>query len=109
MERETLWYIPSSKVTELRQRSDLAWPMPDPGPEKFLSDLLTIHQPPIVASTAKYFSGSFATLCHQKNAIVIVDDKDPTSWVPLLEAGADGIQTDHPKELIEFLQSDRAP
>jgi hypothetical protein len=38
-----------------------------------------------------------------------VDDKDPTSWVPLLEAGADGIQTDHPKELIEFLQSDRAP
>jgi glycerophosphoryl diester phosphodiesterase len=109
MERETLWYIPSSKVTELRQRSDLAWPMPDPGPEKFLSDLLTIHQPPIVASTAKYFSESFATLCHQKNAIVIVDDKDPTSWVPLLEAGADGIQTDHPKELIEFLQSDRAP
>jgi glycerophosphoryl diester phosphodiesterase len=83
--------------------------MPDPGPEKFLSDLLTIHQPPIVASTAKYFSESFATLCHQKNAIVIVDDKDPTSWVPLLEAGADGIQTDHPKELIEFLQSDRAP
>lgn len=109
IEQDTLWYIPSGKVEELRRLSHLAWPMPDPGPEKFLSDLLTIHQPPIVASTAKYFSESFATHCHQKNAIVIVDDKDPTSWGPLLEAGADGIQTDHPKELIEFLESDRAP
>ncbi len=109
IEQDTLWYIPSGKVEELRKLSDLAWPMPDPGPEKFLSDLLTMHQPPIVASTAKYFSESFATLCHQKNAIVIVDEKDPTSWRPLLEAGADGIQTDHPQELIEFLKSNRAP
>jgi glycerophosphoryl diester phosphodiesterase len=82
--------------------------MPDPGPEKFLSELLAVHHPRIVASMAKYFSESFANLCHEKNAIVIVDEKDPTSWVPLLEAGADGIQTDHPKELIEFLHSRRA-
>jgi glycerophosphoryl diester phosphodiesterase len=108
MECETLWYIPAGKVEELRKMSDLAWPMPDPGPEMFLSELLTVHRPRIVASTAKYFSPSFATLCHQKNAIVIVDEKDSTSWVPLLEAGADGIQTDHPKELIEFLRADRA-
>jgi glycerophosphoryl diester phosphodiesterase len=106
MEQDTLWYIPASKVEELRKRSELAWPMPDPGPEKFLPELLKNHHPPIVASTAKYFSDSFAKLCHQQDAIVIVDEKDRTSWAPLLHAGADGIQTDHPKELIEFLRSD---
>ena len=108
MEQDTLWYIPSGKVEELRKLTDLAWPMPDPGPETFLSELLTNRRPRIVASTAKYFSASFAALCHEHDARVIVDEKDPTSWVPLLEAGADGIQTDHPKELIEFLHSHRA-
>lgn len=104
MEKDTLWYIPSSQVEQLRGLSSLVWPMPDPGPEKFLPELLAKQQPTVVASMAKYFSPSFARKVHEHDAIVIVDDKDPSSWNPLLNAGADGIQTDHPEKLIQFLK-----
>jgi len=38
--------------------------MPDPGPELFLANLIKATRPKIVASTAKYFSESFAKACH---------------------------------------------
>jgi glycerophosphoryl diester phosphodiesterase len=104
MESDTLWYMPASQVEELRGLSSLVWPMPDPGPEKCLPDLFAKQQLKVVASMAKYFSPSFARQVHEHDAIVIVDEKDPTSWNALLNAGADGIQTDHPEKLIRFLK-----
>jgi glycerophosphoryl diester phosphodiesterase len=104
MESDTLWYMPASQVEQLRGLSSLVWPMPDPGPEKFLPELLAKQQLKVVASMAKYFSPSFARQVHEHDAIVIVDEKDPTSWNALLNAGADGIQTDHPEKLIRFLK-----
>ena len=104
MESDTLWYISPSQVDELRSKSSQAWPMPDPGPEKNLLDLLAIKKSQIVASTAKFFSKSFARMVHKHQAIVIVDEQDKSDWEALLNAGADGIQTDHPEELIHFLR-----
>jgi hypothetical protein len=77
--------------------------MPDPGPESNLERLLVGCRPQVVASTWKHFSLSFIRLCHKQEAIVIVDEGGPESWKPMLEADVDGIQTDHPADLIRFL------
>ena len=103
MEQDTLWYIPPNKVDELRLLSDYVWPMPDPGPERYLSELLTLRNPRVVASAWKHFSLDFGKRCHDHGAIVIVDEGERSSWSPMLDFGADGIQTDHPEELIKFL------
>jgi hypothetical protein len=36
---------------------------------------------------------------------VIVDEKDPSCWADAVAWGSDGIQTDHPAQLIEFLNT----
>lgn len=104
MEQDTLWYIPSSRVKELTECAPRAWPMPDPGPESGLAKLLADCKPAIVASMWKYFSPTFAERCHKNGAIVIVDEDGKECWQSLLDYKADGIQTDHPAELIEFLK-----
>ena len=104
MEKEVLWYIPNEKVKELRELCPATWPMPDPGPESQLESLLNQCQPQVVASIWKYFSAGFARRCHEKRALVIVDDGGPETWKPMLEAGVDGIQTDHPAGLIQLLK-----
>jgi glycerophosphoryl diester phosphodiesterase len=104
MEQDTLWYIPSSRVKELTECAPRAWPMPDPGPESGLAKLLADCKPAVVASMWKYFSPTFSERCHNNGAIVIVDEDGKECWQSLLDYKADGIQTDHPAELIEFLK-----
>jgi hypothetical protein len=81
--------------------------MPDPGPEVNLPQLIQRFQPAVVAAVWRFYSESFARTCHQANAMVIVDERDETSWPDALRWGTDGIQTDHPAELIEFLRAQR--
>lgn len=104
MEKEVLWYIPSTKVKDLREKCPTTWPMPDPGPESRLDSLLLESKPPVVASVWKYFSPAFVRKCHDNRAIVIVDDGGVETWKSLLDAGVDGIQSDHPAELIRYLK-----
>jgi glycerophosphoryl diester phosphodiesterase len=104
MEKDVVWYIPSDKIKELRELCPSTWPMPDPGPESQLESLLIQCQPQVVASTWRYFSTSLVRRCHESRALVIVDDGGPETWKPMLEAQVDGIQTDHPAELIQLLK-----
>ena len=103
-ELDTLWYISGSRIEELKMHSSKSWPMPDPGPEKNLSTLLKVHRPPVVASVWRHCSQLFVETCHLSNAIVIVDDQGPETWKSLLEWKVNGIQTDHPAELIAQLR-----
>lgn len=103
-ELDTLWYIPGSKTNELKRYSSQSWAMPDPGPEKNLSALLNDHRPSVVASVWRHCSQPFVATCHESNAVVIVDDQGPETWKSLLEWKVDGIQTDHPAELIAHLK-----
>ena len=43
-------------------------------------------------------------MSHDVDALVFVDEQDKNSWAQALEWGADGIQTDHPAELIAYLK-----
>jgi hypothetical protein len=78
--------------------------MPDPGPERHLPKLLEDLKPRVVASVWRHFSKSFVDRCHAAGAIVIVDESDPSCWEQAIAWGSDGIQTDHPRYLIERLK-----
>jgi glycerophosphoryl diester phosphodiesterase len=103
MEREVLWYVGGNNLKDLKRECPDCIGMPDPGPESNLATLLDEHRPKVVASVWRYYSKSFVEACHKAGAIVIVDESDPTCWDDAVAWGSDGIQTDHPEELIDFL------
>lgn len=105
MERDVLWYAGPAKLRQVAELCPECVPMPDPGPEKNLENLLETHKPKVVASTWDQYSQSFAEKCHRAGAIVIVDESGPDCWEQALAWGTDGIQTDHPADLIAFLKS----
>jgi len=78
--------------------------MPDPGPEKNLLKLFNVYQPAIVATVWEHCSASFVHFCHQRDALVFMDEDRPEDWARAIEWGVDGIQTDDPERLIRFLK-----
>lgn len=104
MEREVLWYIGAGPALRLKEICPACIPMPDPQLEMMLPALLEQTKPRVVAATWKNFSKSFVEKCHAAGAIVIVDESDPGCWAEALEWGTDGIQTDHPADLVKFLE-----
>ena len=104
MERHVLWYAGPAKLLELAKLCPESVPMPDPGPEKNLAKVLQEFKPRVVASVWKQYSKTFADACHAAGAIVIVDEDGPECWQKMLEWKTDGIQTDHPQELIQLLR-----
>jgi glycerophosphoryl diester phosphodiesterase len=105
MARQVLWYADGDELERIAELCPECIPMPDPGPEENLPELIQRFQPLVIASVWRYYSRSFAEQCHQAGAIVIVDESDPTCWEDALAWHTDGIQTDHPAQLVAFLKS----
>lgn len=103
MERDVLWYADLDELKEVQSLCPECVPMPDPGPIQFLDRVLSI-EPDVVASVWDECSEEFVTRCHAAGALVIVDEETPACWDALLEWGTDGIQTDHPEQLIARLK-----
>lgn len=104
MEHDVIWYISSGAVKTLHEACPECIEMPDPGPERLLPRLLEQVKPRVVASSWENLSESFVDQCHAVGAILIVDDDEPSCWKQMLEWGVDGIQTDHPEDLIQLLK-----
>lgn len=109
MERNIIWYIPASyqkAIEQLKTYCDDCLVMPDPGNESNLGIVLQKIQPPIIASDMGHLSASFVDTSHGTGAKVFVDDKEATvtEWAHILDIATDGIQTDKPEELIQFLK-----
>ncbi len=104
MEAQIIWYASASQHEEIARLSKKCVSMPDPGPEKNLPRLIERLHPTAIASSWRHYSESFVKTCHDAGAIVIVDESDPTCWDDCLAWGSDGIQTDHPAQLIEYLK-----
>jgi hypothetical protein len=81
--------------------------MPDPESEESLPVMLAKTTPKIVAPVWRDFSSTFAAKCHAAGALVFVDEHKSSedNWRLALDWGADGIQTDAPERLIEFLKN----
>jgi glycerophosphoryl diester phosphodiesterase len=103
MEHDVIWYIGAGQVPLLRSVCPECVPMPDPGVELMLPQLLSSVKPQVVAGTWRSFSKAFVEKCHAAGAVVIVDDGGPKTWKDTIDWGTDGIQTDHPKDLIQLL------
>lgn len=104
MEHDVIWYADDDELEAVKRICPESIIMPDPGPEKNLPELIKRFHPDVIAAVWKHVSGSFVKTCHKAGAIVIVDGKGPNTWEQALEWGMDGIQTDQPAALIEFLK-----
>ncbi len=100
-----LWYADGRRLQRIKEICPASIIMPDPGPAANLPRLIDRFHPTVIAAVWRDFTPSFVDTCHRANAIVIVDEQDRTSWAEALRWGTDGIQTDHPAELIEFLEA----
>ncbi len=105
MENDVLWYAAPARLRIVQETCPKCWIMPDPGPGKLLPRILNSFRPRVVAAVWRFFSADFVKVCHDAGAIVIVDESGPDCWEQALEWRADGIQTDHPAELISFLKA----
>ena len=106
MEHDVLWYGSFDYIEEFVKFQKLCPEcivMPDPGPERNLGTLVKRLNPRVIAAVWKHYSKSFVEKCHQAGAIVIVDEDEPYCWEDAIRWGTDGIQTDHPQRLIEYL------
>jgi glycerophosphoryl diester phosphodiesterase len=109
MEQDVLWYIPFQYVMQIEDAGELfgrSYPMPDPQSEGNLKPLLEKLKTPVVATDMGELSQSFVNVAHQFGAKVFVDEKEGINaeWEKIIGWGTDGIQTDKPAELIEFLK-----
>jgi len=104
MQEHVLWYASPRNIEKVGAMCPECIPMPDPYTEKNLPKMIERFKPTVIAATWKAYSKEFVQTCHEANAIVIVDESDPSCWEDAVAWGSDGIQTDHPAELIEFLK-----
>jgi len=104
MEHEVIWYVNGSNLDSLRESCGECMEMPDPGPETNLARLISEKKPRIIASVWKHCTQNFVKTGQQSGALVIVDEAGTECWDDLLAWGVNGIQTDHPEELIMRLK-----
>ena len=110
MERDIVWYISASQTNTIKELQALCYKcvaMPDPGPEKNIEEVVKQVRPRVIASDMGELSESFVGKSHANKAKVFVDDKKETTeeWEKIVSWGTDGIQTDNPQALIEFLKN----
>ena len=114
MEKQVVWYIGGSAhktIMEIKHECPECISMPDPGEEKNLEKVMVAYQPRVVASVMRHYTGSFGNLVHERGVLVFVDESEnhldllEQEWKKMLQWQVDGIQTDRPAELINFLQA----
>jgi glycerophosphoryl diester phosphodiesterase len=104
MARNVLWYADYGELQRVAELCPECILMPDPGPEKNLPQVIERFKPSVIASVWRYYSQSFVEKCHETGAIVIVDESGPSCWQDALAWNTDGIQSDHPAQLISLLK-----
>jgi glycerophosphoryl diester phosphodiesterase len=110
MERDIIWYISASRIDEikdLRKNCYKCQPMPDPGPEANILKVAEQVHPRVIATDMGQLRESFVKTAHQSGAKIFVDEKKgtPEEWEKIISWGTDGIQTDDPARLIEFINA----
>ena len=110
MERDIIWYIPVSYmevIKEVQKNCNTCIVMPDPGPKKNIKKVVEEVHPLVLATDVGELSKNYMDIAKKLNVKVITDDKKGTveEWKMILEMGTDGIQTDDPEKLIQFLKN----
>jgi glycerophosphoryl diester phosphodiesterase len=108
MEKDIIWYMPYQYLMNLENVDTLfgsSFIMPDPQNEKNLKPMFEKLNAGIVATDMGELSEHFVKVVHGNGAKVFVDEKEGTivEWQKITDWKTDGIQTDNPAGLIEFL------
>lgn len=114
MEKDIIWYIPANYLLGLEGTDTLfgnSFPMPDPRSEENLENVLKKLKPCAIATDMGTLSQQFVQKAHEYGARVIVDEDKGTEaeWEQIIRWGTDGIQTDNPQKLIDFLNRKKTP
>lgn len=109
MEKDIIWYIPANYLLNLEGVGNLfgnSFPMPDPRSEENLENVLNTLKPCVVATDMGTLSEQFVQKAHEHGVLIFVDENKGTvaEWEQIIRWGTDGIQTDNPEKLIEYLQ-----
>ncbi len=109
METDILWYIPASYMKEIKELTYVCpkcVPMPDVGHETNIEPFLNQVNAKMLATDMGELTENFVKIAHLHQVLVTVDEKEgtPAEWTKIIEWKTDGIQTDHPNELISFLK-----
>ncbi len=82
--------------------------MPEAGSVENAKHLIDRLHPGVIAFDAGDFTPEIIRVVKEANAQVYVDrmgkTDSPAGWQLAIDAGADGIQTDHPAELVQYLR-----
>jgi glycerophosphoryl diester phosphodiesterase len=82
--------------------------MPEAGSVENSKHLIERLHPGVIAFDAGDFTPEIIRVVKEANAQVYVDRMGktdaPAGWQSAIDAGADGIQTDHPAELVQYLR-----
>lgn len=110
MEKDIIWYIPASHMDEIKEVKMLCKkciPMPDPGPKENIAKVFEEVQPIVIATDMGELNGEYMKIAKTYNIKVIVDEDEGTEeeWEGIINWGTDGIQTDNPEKLIEYLRN----
>ncbi len=101
---QVLWYADFDEMERVSRLCPECILMPDPGPQENVPKVVERFRPSVIAAVWRYYSPSFAEECHRAGALVIVDESGPDCWEDALAWNTDGIQSDHPEELIALLE-----
>ncbi len=82
--------------------------MPEAGTVENAKHLIEELHPRVIAFDARDFTPEVIRVVKEANAQIYVDRMGltdaPAGWQSAIDAGADGIQTDRPAELVKYLR-----
>lgn len=95
----------SKEIQELNPKLKI---MPESVSVQVAESLISALHPKVIAFGARDFTPEVIAVVKRANARIYVDrmgeTDNPAGWQSAIDAGADGIQTDRPGELVQFLR-----
>ena len=110
MQSRAVWYIPAffmHRIQSVNKMCSECYVMPDPGKAKNIKRVVRKAHPAVIATDMSKLTEEFVKISHENGAMVFVDEDEgtPEEWEKIISWGTDGIQTDKPEELIEYLKN----
>jgi glycerophosphoryl diester phosphodiesterase len=108
MTDNVVMYCKPSLCAEIQKLNAKLKVMPESGTVEHSHMLVDLLHPKVIAFGAGDFTPEIIAVSKQANAAVYVDRMGktdaPEGWQSAIDAGADGIQTDRPGPLVEYLR-----
>jgi glycerophosphoryl diester phosphodiesterase len=108
MADHVVMYVGLSEGKEIQRLNPKLKVMPEAGTAENAKHLIEVLHPQVLAFGAGDFKPDVISVAKEANAHIYVDRlgpaDNPASWQAAIDAGADGIQTDHPAELVKYLR-----